>query len=129
MQRKNRNKIIIICITGLLICGLFYAIGNKSVSGGVEEKIQTAIRIQYGWGFPGTLNNLCTEEFLNSAEESELYLGRKIYSLDEDMSVNYLGDKVKVSVNVYCPDIVIHKYTLTKSDDGEYLICDIEYDI
>lgn len=126
MNKKN----IAICIIGILCSAILFGIlHNNDKTNGLEAIICKVVRIQYGWGFSSQLEELCTDEFINNSELEDIYKGRKLYSIDDPMIINDYGDIIKVSVHVYCPDIIIHNYTLIKKDTGDYLISDIEYDI
>lgn len=97
-----------------------------------EELIKKAMRIQYGWGRKKQLKSICTEEFVKSKDFENVYLGRKLYSVDEGYMKNVQKiseNEIQISVHVYSPDILIHCFTLEKTRDGQYLISNIEHDI
>lgn len=94
--------------------------------------IQKALRIQYGWGTFSGLEEISTEGFAKTAERDIIYLGRRFYSVEKDYLEHIekiSDDVVEVTVCVYSPDILIHKFILKQTEDGRYLIDNIEHDI
>ena len=98
----------------------------------IEQIIKKAIRIQYGWGNIDELNQLCTEDFLNNVDLDEIYLGRKLYTIEKgymDTVQEVSENELEVTVSVYSPDIRFHHFTLIQDEDGKYLISKIEHDM
>ena len=138
---KKRFKLIFIVLAlgillfgrGLLVRNVYIDVldeGEKVYD--IEQIIKKAIRIQYGWGNIDELNQLCTEEFLNNVDIDEIYLGRKVYTIEKgymDMVREVSGNELEVTVSVYSPDIRFHDFTLTRDEEGKYLINKIEHDM
>lgn len=98
----------------------------------VENVISKALCIQYGWGSKKGFYDICTDEFVKTTDFNELYVGRRLYSIEKDYIGNLQkisGNEFEVSVQVYSPDIMIHHFTLKKIEDGKFQISDIENDI
>jgi len=120
----------LIIIVGLVTanCILF---GVKKQENDIEYILKTAIRIQYGWGNIDELNQICTEEFLENLNLDEVYMGRKLYTIEKGYmdKVQEIGEnELEVTVSVYSPDILFHHFTLIQNEDGKYLISNIEHD-
>jgi len=121
----------LIIIVGLVTanCILF---GVKKQENDIEYILKTAIRIQYGWGNIDELNQICTEEFLENLNLDEVYLGRKLYTIEKGYmdTVRESGEnELEVTVSVYSPDILFHHFTIIQDEDGKYLIDNIEHDM
>ena len=121
----------LIIIVGLVTanCILF---GVKKQENDIEYILKTAIRIQYGWGNIDELNQICTEEFLENLNLDEVYLGRKLYTIEKGYmdTVQEIGEnELEVTVSVYSPDILFHHFTIIQDEDGKYLIDNIEHDM
>ena len=92
--------------------------------------IETAIRVQYGWGAHSTLEKLCTEEMLETVDFEDIYLERAFYTIDETYKNSIEQDqRIVVKVSVYSPDLRIHIFELIRDESGEYRIESIEHDI
>ena len=119
--------IIVVSVTAISIfCGV------KKQENDIEHMLKTAIRIQYGWGNMDELNRLCTEEFLDNVDLDEIYLGRKLYTIEKgymDTVQEVSENELEVTVSVYSPDIRFHHFTLIQDEDGKYLIGKIEHDM
>lgn len=108
------------------------SVKDKEQADNIEQIIKKAICIQYGWGNINELNQLCTEEFLNGVDLDEIYLGRKLYTIEKGYTDNVRevsGNELEVTVSVYSPDIMFHHFTLTRDEDGKFLINNIEHDM
>jgi len=73
----------------------------------------------------------CTEEFLENLNLDEVYMGRKLYTIEKGYmdKVQEIGEnELDVTVSVYSPDILFHHFTLIQNEDGKYLISNIEHD-
>lgn len=139
MRRKN-ILVCMILVLGILLFGRGLLVRNVYIDVldegekvyDIEQIIKKAIRIQYGWGNIDELNQLCTEEFLNNVDIDEIYLGRKVYTIEKgymDMVREVSGNELEVTVSVYSPDIRFHDFTLTRDEEGKYLINKIEHDM
>lgn len=129
-MKKGKVSVLAAVIILVLATGIFY--NARSQENDMEHVINTALRIQYGWGSTHNLKKICTEDFIETTDIDDVYLGRRIYSVDKDYVENVQEiseNKVIVSVHVYSPDILIHQFTLEKVGDDQYLISKIEHDI
>lgn len=120
----------------IIIVGLVVAIsilfGVKKQENDVDHILKTAIRIQYGWGNVDDLNQICTEEFLENVDLDEVYLGRKLYTIEKgymDTAQQTDEKEMKITVPVYSPDICFHHFTLIQDENGKYWIKGIEHDM
>lgn len=107
---------------------------NKTevVADEITPIIKKALRIQYGWGSFSSLEEISTEGFAKTAEKDVIYIGRRFYSIEKDYLEHIekiSDDEMEVTVYVYSPDILIHKFILKQTEDGRYLIDNIELDI
>jgi len=130
MQRKKNKLWISVIIVGL-VAAISIFCGVKKQENDIEHIVKTVIRIQYGWGNVDDLNQICTEEFLENADLDEIYLGRKLYTIEKGYMDNIQevsGNELAVTVSVYSPDILFHHFTLIQNEDGKYLISNIEHD-
>jgi len=121
----------LIIIVGLVTanCILF---GVKKQENDIEYILKTAIRIQYGWGNIDELNQICTEEFLENLNLDEVYMGRKLYTIEKGYmdKVQEIGEnELDVTVSVYSPDILFHHFTIIQDEEGKNLIDNIEHDM
>jgi len=121
----------LIIIVGLVTanCILF---GVKKQENDIEYILKTAIRIQYGWGNIDELNQICTEEFLENLNLDEVYMGRKLYTIEKGYmdTVQEIGEnELDVTVSVYSPDILFHHFTIIQDEEGKNLIDNIEHDM
>ena len=128
---KKKNSIVcVLVLLMLLVCILIRSIKNPE--GNIECTINTALRIQYGWSDINNLKKICTKEFIENTNIDDLCLGRRFYSIDKNYMENIQEiseNEVVIFVNVYSPDIIIHKFTLIKKENNEYMISQIELDI
>lgn len=128
---KKGKLWILIIIVGLVTGSIIFGVLKKQEND-IEHLLKTAIRIQYGWENIDELNQICTEKFLENADLDEVYIGRKLYTIEKgymDKVHEINENEIEVFVNVYSPDILIHKFTLIKTEDDQYLISGIEHDI
>lgn len=128
MSKKRR----LISVVTIVSCVFFVFLINNQYENDIDKIINTALRIQYGWEKKDKLEDICTEEFITSTDWENLCFGKKIFWIEK----GYMDNIKKIStteiviyVNVYTPDIRIHKFTLVKEWDGKYRINNIEHDI
>ena len=98
----------------------------------IQNKIETIIRIKYGWDTKKKISGLTTKKFQENMDPWSFYEGIRFYAIDKNFMETYREkdiDCVQVDVNVYAPDITVLIITLTKTQKGEFLISNIEYDI
>jgi len=128
----KKGKLWILIIIVGLIAAISILFGMKKQENNMEHILKTAIRIQYGWGNVDELNQICTEEFLENLNLDEVYLGRKLYTIEKGYmdTVQEIGEnELEVTVSVYSPDILFHHFTIIQDEDGKYLIDNIEHDM
>ena len=77
------KKGILIAGIAVILVGVICLIGPEEKNKSPESVIETAIRVQYGWGAHSTLEKLCTEEMLETANFEDVYLGRTFYLIDK----------------------------------------------
>lgn len=138
---KMKKKIIVIAIIlviGILLFGRGFLVQNVYIDvigkgeNGIDYILKTAIRVQYGWGNIDDLNQICTEEFLDNVNLDEVYLGRKLYTIEKgymDTAQQINENELKITVPVYSPDIRFHHFTLIQDENGKYRINGIEHDM
>ncbi len=98
----------------------------------IQSKIETVLKIKYGWASKKKLEDLTTEGFQENLDPWSFYEGLRFYAIDKDFMESWHEERpgvVTVAVAVYVPDIIIPVFTLTKQPNGEYLISDVSYDI
>lgn len=126
------KKSILIAGIAVILIGVICLqyIGPEEKNKSPESVIETAIRVQYGWGAQSTLEKLCTEEMLETANFEDLYLGRTFYTIDKTYKNSIKQEqKSVVPVYVYSPDLRIHIFELIRDESGEYWIQSIEHDM
>lgn len=128
---KKGKLWILIIIVGLVVA-ISILFGVKKQDEDIDHVLKTAIRIQYGWGNIDELNQICTEEFLENVDLDEVYLGRKLYTIEKgymDTAQQIDEKEMEITVPVYSPDICFHHFTLIQDENGKYWIKGIEHDM
>ena len=99
---------------------------------GIQQLLNAAIQIQYGWKNIDKLNQICTEEFFENTDLDEVYVGRRFYMIEKgymDTVREVNENELEITVSVYSPDIRFHHFTIIQDKDGKYLIDKIEHDM
>lgn len=127
---------VLIAIVIILVCVfVFSTTGNKSNTddkNAIKETVETALRIRYGWVSKEKIKDIATENCQKSLKADGFYEGLTFYTINKQFMDSYHEEgpnTVSVSVEVYDPDIAFVIFTLTKTQDGKYIITDFGCDI
>ena len=96
-----------------------------------QNPIKQALRIHYGWESEEHLQDITTEAFMvrlggeSFARERELYFVSSIHLQSRD---DLEDDEIQVTATFYNPDIMFADFILVETDEGKYLIEDIQFD-
>lgn len=117
----------IMAVAIMLIGVVFYSGSTRSDD--VDSMTDAAVRIQYGWGSKNKLKKMCADEFEGKENIEDFCMGRKLYSVEERWVKKISDNETEVTLQVYSPDLTIHKYTFVQTEDGKYCIANIEHDM
>jgi len=138
---------IILAATGIFV---YCTTGNKSDTdegNTIRKTIEKSLRIQYGWESKGKIKEISTKEFQKNLNEQTFYHNSMFYRVDKDFMENVKtidDNEITITVPVYTPDFSISAiwsddtrpvyrtnvdlpvYFLIKTNDGRYLITDLQ---
>ena len=134
MEKKValKKKIVSVCLV-LALCAVVVSILAMSYSG-YRGVVKEALRIHYGWESEEHLQDIATKAFMDQLGGDSFTQGRKLYfvasvHLQPGEGYDLRENEILVEATIYNPDIMYAIFTLVKTEDGKYLIQDVEYDI